>query len=152
MRAAALGTVTRDWQMIEAMIDARPAFGVRLAFTTTAAGGRQRPLLGGSSIETRMQYRPNWGRPGWPDGDQTAGPVLGFTKSGISPGETTEAVIIPMFADHVPQWWDVGPGDVLRMYEGSRICGIATILWADRTALRLTDLEAERLLQRLQAE
>ncbi|MBT2499391.1 hypothetical protein J7E25_09790 [Agromyces sp. ISL-38] len=138
--------------MIEAMIDARPALGVRLAFTATSAGGRQRSVLGGNSIETRMQYRPNWGLPGWPDGDQTAGPVLGFSKSNISQGDTTEAVIIPLFAEQVPQWWEVGPGDAVRMYEGSRICGVATILWVDRTALTLTDAEAERLLQRLGAE
>lgn len=98
-----------------------------------------------------MGYRPNWGLPGWPDGDQTAAPVLGFSTSNIRPGDTTEAVIIPLFADHVPQWWDVAPGDVLRMYEGSRICGIATVLWADRTTLALSDAEAERLLNRLGA-
>ncbi|MFC6356743.1 hypothetical protein [Luethyella okanaganae] len=130
-------------------MDARPVFGIRLAFTITESGGRRTPLLGGNAPDARMQYRPNWGLPGWPDNDQTAAPVLGFGTSNIHPGDTTEAVIIPIFADHVPQWWEVGPGDVLRMHEGSRICGIATVLWADRTTLTLSDTEAERLLDRL---
>ncbi|TYL51046.1 hypothetical protein [Agromyces mariniharenae] len=133
------------------MTDACPAIGIRLAFTTTEAGGRRTPLLGGNSTDVRMQYRPNWGLPGWPDGDQTGAPVLGFSTSNIRPGDTTDAIIIPLFADNVPQWWDVAPDDVLRMYEGSRVCGVATVLWVDRTTLKLSEAEAERLLKRLSA-
>jgi hypothetical protein len=44
------------------------------------------------------------------------------------------------------------PGDRLRMYEGASVCGVATVLWVDRTELPLGDSAASRLLDRLDAE
>lgn len=38
------------------------------------------------------------------------------------------------------------------MYEGASVCGVATVLWVDRTELPLGDSAASRLLDRLDAE
>lgn len=45
-----------------------------------------------------------------------------------------------MFVEQYPAWRDVQPGDVLRMYEGSRICGRGTVRWVEH----LPDAEQER--------
>jgi hypothetical protein len=105
------------------------AVGIDLAFVPTADGGRQNPLLGGSTVETRFTYRPNWGLPGWVDGEQTAAPVLGFSQEDIQPGESVHAVIAPLVVERVPAWKALRPGDELRMYEGLRICGRGTVIW-----------------------
>ena len=88
--------------MIEAMTDARPAFDVRLAFTTTAAGGRRRPLLGGNSIETRMHYPTELGASRLAGVDQTAGPGTGLQPVQYQSGRHGEAVLIPLLTDHAP--------------------------------------------------
>lgn len=105
------------------------ALGLDLQLVPTADGGRRTPLLGGSDEQHRFQYRPNWGLPGWPDGDQTAGRVLGFACSDIAPGDTVRAIIVAVFLENVLAWTSVRPGDELRMYEGSRICGRAVVRW-----------------------
>lgn len=105
------------------------AIGLELRLVPTAEGGRQTPLLGGSAPENRFTYRPNWGLPGWADGEQTAAPVLGFSRSDIHPGDTVRAVAVPLFPAEVPAWRTVAVGDTLRMYEGSRICGYGVVAW-----------------------
>jgi hypothetical protein len=126
-----------------------PVLGIRLTLTATAEGGRGTPLHGGSDPSARLGYRPNWGLPGWRDGRQTAAPVLGFTSVDIRPGDSTSAVIVAWFADEVPEWWYVEPGEVLRMYEGRRVCGTATVLWTDHTQSISDISEQERLLERI---
>ena len=126
-----------------------PVLGIRLTLTATADGGRNGALLGGSDSDARMKYRPNWGLPGWEDGRQSGAPVLGFAASDIQPGDTTNAVIVPLFAESEPAWWSVSSGDVLRMYEGSRIVGIATVLWTDRSGAIRDGREQARLLARI---
>lgn len=114
-------------------------------------GGRQSPLLGGNAVENRFTYRPNWGLPGWPSGEQTAAPVLGFSRENIRPGESTLAVIVPLFLEHVPGWSDVRPGDELRMYEGPRVCGMGTVLWIDQAIWPVPADDQERLAAWLSA-
>lgn len=126
-----------------------PVLGIRLTFTTTSEGGRSTPLLGGSDPSSRFMYRPNWGLPGWASRQQSGAAVLGFATTDLNPGDTTLAVIVPLWAESVPEWWSIAPGDVLRMYEGPHVCGHAAVLWIDRTeAFRDAD-EQERLLARM---
>lgn len=107
------------------------AFGIDLTLTSRAEGGRTTPLIGGQETSRRFQYRPNWGLPGWPDGEQTAGPVLGFSRREIAPADEVQAVFVALFVEHAP-WSTVGVGDVLRMYEGARVCGVAKVRWVER--------------------
>lgn len=95
-------------------------------------GGRQNPLLGGHGLENRFAYRPDWGLPGWPAGEQTPAQVFGFSRENIQPGETARAVIVPLFAERVTAWSEERPGDELRMYEGPRVCGLGTVLWIEQ--------------------
>src|SRR5689334_3086972 len=80
------------------------AFGIDLHFVATIEGGRHTALLGGCDRENRFTYRPNWGLPGWAEGDQTAGPVLGFSRIHIEPGEEARAVVVALFPDRAPGW------------------------------------------------
>lgn len=121
------------------------ALGIDLKLVSTNEGGRETPLLGGHEPEKRFTYRPNWGHPGWPDGDQTAAPVLGFARSNIIPGESVRAIIVPLFVD-VGQWREVREGHELRMYEGSRICGRARVCWIKHATWRMPVEEQEALL------
>jgi hypothetical protein len=107
------------------------AIAIDLHVISTAEGGRQTPLLGGCAPANRFTYRPNWGLPGWANCEQTAGPVLGFSRVNVQPGEDTRAVVVPLFIDRVPGWREVQPGDVLRMYEGSRVCGRGIVYWVE---------------------
>ena len=132
-----------------AMQTGLPVLGIRLTLTTTAARGRSTPLLGGSELSARLIYRPNWGLPDWSPGEQSGAPVLGFTSTDIHPGDSTLAVIVPLFAESVAEWWNVRTGQELRMYEGKRLCGRATVLWTDRTEAIRDVAEQERLLARI---
>jgi hypothetical protein len=123
------------------------AIGVDLQLVPTADGGRQNPLRGGCAAENRFKYRPNWGLPGWAEGEQTAAPVLGFSRIDIHPGEAVRAVLVPLFPEHVPAWRDVGPADELRMYEGARICGRATVVWVEPATWFMPDDQQERFTQ-----
>jgi hypothetical protein len=122
------------------------AIGIDLDLVTSEDGGRQTPLLGGYAKENRFTYRPNWGLPGWADGDQTAGPVLGFSSTNVHPGDRTRAILVPLFIDHAPQWLDVRPDDVLRMYEGARVCGYGHVRWAKPATWHMPEDEQERLV------
>jgi hypothetical protein len=123
------------------------AIGIDLDLTPTAEGGRQTPLLGGFATENRFEYRPNWGLPGWADGEQTAAPVLGFSRTNIQPGTHTRAILVPLFPEHVPGWLDVQANDVLRMYEGSRICGRGVVRWIEPANWPMPDGERDRLVR-----
>ncbi|QCX26952.1 hypothetical protein [Nocardioides jishulii] len=83
------------------------AIGIDLDLMPSNEGGRQTPLLGGYAAKDRFTYRPNWGLPGWSDGDQTAGPVLGFSRTNVLPGEHVRAILLPLFIDHAPEWLDI---------------------------------------------
>lgn len=93
------------------------AVGLELRLVPTDEDGRQAPLLGGSAQDNRFTYRPNWGLPGWAEGEQTAAPVLGFSRSDIRPGDTVRAVAVSLFPAELPAWRDVVVGDELRIYE-----------------------------------
>jgi hypothetical protein len=123
------------------------AIGIDLDLVPTVEGGRQTPLLGGHAEENRFAYRPNWGLPGWADGEQTAGPVLGFSRTNIEPGERTRAILVPLFPEHAPGWLDVEPNDVLRMYEGPRICGQGVVRWVEPATWPMPDGEQDRLIR-----
>lgn len=125
------------------------AIGLELKLVPTAEGGRQTPLLGGSEASSRFTYRPNWGLPGWANGEQTAAPVLGFSRSDIRPGDAVRAVAVPLFPAEMPAWRAVAVGDTLRMYEGSRICGRGLITWLAPTTWPMPVEEQERFAQGL---
>ena len=59
------------------------ALGVELQLVSTEDGGRETALKGGCAPSDRFTYRPNWGLPVWGTGEQTAGPVLGFSGEAI---------------------------------------------------------------------
>lgn len=125
------------------------ALGVDLFLVATDDGGRRTALLGGHGAEHRLTYRPNWGLPDWADGAQTGAPVLAFDRVDVRPGETVRAVIVAMFPSHVPEWAQVVPGDGLRMYEGSRVCGRATVRWIELTTWPVSEVDQQRLVDRL---
>ena len=123
------------------------AIGVDLDLVSTQDGGRRGPLSGGCATGSRFTYRPNWGLPGWPDGEQTAGPVLGFSRSDIAPGERTRAILVALFVDRIPAWHEVTPDDVLRMYEGPRVCGVGRVRWVKPATWQTPALEQARLVE-----
>jgi len=120
------------------------ALGINLRFLPTAEGGRHTLLVGGSQPPVRFTYRPNWGLPGWPDGDQTAAPVLGFSRVDIQPGDDVRAVIVALFPVEVPMWRAVVAGDELRMYEGSRVCGRGHVAWVKGAIWPMPEDEEDR--------
>ena len=60
------------------------------------------------------------------DGWLVGGPVLCLGKRPPVPGETTRAVITPSAPGGFRLWETVTVGDDLRMFEGTRLCGIGT--------------------------
>jgi hypothetical protein len=108
------------------------ALGVDLQVVATEDGGRTKPI-GIADEYPPMQYRPNWGLPGMAPPEQTGAPVVCFGSYPVLPGDTLRAVIIPMFPDRVGAWSFVEVGDPLLMYEGSRVCGRATVRWVRRS-------------------
>ncbi|MEW1823813.1 hypothetical protein AB0323_23915 [Arthrobacter sp. NPDC080031] len=128
------------------------AIGIDLHFVSTADGGRSRVLLGGNAPDHRFEYRPNWGLPGWADGEQSGGPVLGFSHTNISPGEDVRAILVPVFIENTSEWRDVRVGDKLRMYEGARICGRAIIRWIEPTTWPMGNEDQGRFTEWLIAE
>jgi hypothetical protein len=123
------------------------AFGIDLHLTSTEAGGRGTPLLGGAGRESRFQYRPNWGLPGMTPPEQTGAPVLGFSRENIAPGERVKAVIVAMLAEEVPLWLGVAEGTELPMYEGIRVCGHGRVVWRAETEWPLSDADESRFLE-----
>ncbi|GAA2080811.1 hypothetical protein GCM10009725_13270 [Aeromicrobium tamlense] len=123
------------------------AIGIDLDFVPTAAGGRRTPLPGGRAPSTRFTYRPNWGLPGWADGVQTAGPILGFSRTGIRPGESARAIFVPLFVAEYPEWRGIKEADVLRLYEGSRVCAHGRVAWVVPATWPTPETEQAELLR-----
>ncbi len=121
------------------------AIGVDLTVLTRAEGGRRNPI--GGDGYTPCGYRPNWGLPGMTPPAQTGGPVQCFGHHPVLLGDTLRAVLIPMFPDEVPGWHDLRGGEVLPMYEGSRVCGRATVLWIRAVTLPLPEPDAARFAE-----
>lgn len=107
------------------------AIGLDLTLVPAAEGGRSGPV----SLETPLGYRPNWGLPGMTGTDQTGAPVLCSSTNPLAPGDSARVVIIPLTDAHMVEWRLLGWGDKLRMFEGPRVCGYATVRWAENTSL-----------------
>jgi hypothetical protein len=90
-------------------------------------------MVGLDNGDTPLGYRPNWGLPGMTGTGQTGAPVLCSSASVLAPGGSAHAVIIPLTGAHLVQWRLLGQGDKLRMFEGPRVCGHATVRWAENT-------------------
>lgn len=128
------------------------AIGVELQLVPTGDGGRETALKGGSAPGDRFTYRPNWGLPVWGVGEQTAGPVLGFSADDIQPGDTVRAVLVPTIPDHLPGWRKVEVGEVLRMYEGPRVCGLGTVVWIEPATWPMPPREQDQFTGWLKGE
>ncbi|GAB3828206.1 hypothetical protein [Kribbella italica] len=128
------------------------AIGVELQLVPVGEGGRESALKGGCAPTDRFTYRPNWGIPTWGAGEQTAGPVLGFSTTDIQPGETARAVLVPTIPDHLPAWRGVSPGEILRMYEGPRVCGFGTVVWVEPASWPMPPYEQEQFTAWLKGE
>lgn len=98
--------------------------------TSTEEGGRTKPV--GTARYVKYSYRPNWRLPGMTDG-QVGAFVLHLAATPLAPGETARAVIVPLAPVSMPLWEQVQVGDELRMFEGGRLCGIATVSWRTTT-------------------
>ena len=109
------------------------AIGLDLRLLTTGEGGRRTPVR----LDIPFQYRPNWGLVGMPDREQVGAPVFCASSVEVTPGSSARAVIIPLFEGSLPQWRSVRVGDELRMYEGSRICGLGAVQWVEPARLPL---------------
>ena len=129
-------------------MEVRPtlAFGLDLHLRATAEGGRHTALLGGHAEGSRFNYRPNWGLPGMTPPEQTGGPVFGFSRENIAPGDRCRAVIVAIFFAEVPLWSEVRPGADLPMYEGSKVCGVGHVVWRVETRTPLPATDADRFV------
>jgi hypothetical protein len=116
------------------------AIGLDLTLVPTADGGRSTPV----SLAAPLHYRPNWGLPGMTGTDQTGAPVLCSSASTLAPGAEARAVIIPLADAHMVEWRLFDPGDRLRMFEGSRVCGHAIVRWAENTTLPVPAIDEAR--------
>jgi hypothetical protein len=105
------------------------AIGLDLTLVPTAEGGRSAPVR----FDTPLGYRPNWGLPGMTGTGQTGAPVLCCSATVLTPGGNARAVIIPLADAHLVEWRLLGQGDKLRMFQGPRVCGHATVRWAENT-------------------
>ena len=85
--------------------------------------------------------------------DQAGAPVLCFGNFPVALGATTRAVIVPLAPASMPLWREVRRDDKLRMYEGSRVCGIANVQWSvlpgawSRTRTRPGSLDGPKVRQ-----
>lgn len=122
------------------------ALGLDLRLTTTEAGGRRTALTGGTGPGARFAYRPNWGLPHMRPPEQTGAFVLGFSRSEVHPGDAVRVVAVSPFAEMRGHWSRVRPGDVLPMYEGSRVCGHGRVVWSIESTWPLEDDDERRFL------
>jgi hypothetical protein len=120
--------------------------GITLRFLTTEEGGRSMPLGMPSGEYTKFQYRPNWGLPGMVGTDQVGAPVLWFGHFPVALGDTVRAVILPFAPGSLRLFRAVRPGDELRMFEGSRVCGRGTVEWVRGTHRPVQDSDQDRFV------
>ena len=79
--------------------------------------------------------------------DQAGAPVLCFGNFPVALGATTRAVIVPLAPASMPLWREVRRDDKLRMYEGSRVCGIANVQWSAATRRLVPDEDQARFTE-----
>jgi hypothetical protein len=92
-------------------------------------------------------HRPRWGLASRRPGVRPAVPVLAFSRSASLSAELDYAVIVPIHPEGGPRRdYEVLPGVVLPLYEGSRVCGHGTVLWRAETKLPLPDHDQRRFL------
>jgi hypothetical protein len=111
--------------------DSRLAIGLDLTLVPTAQGGRSAPVR----FDTPLGYRPNWELPGRTGTDQSGAPILFSSARLLAPGDSARAVAVPLTDAHMAEWRLLSRGDKLRMFEGPRVCGYATVRWAENTSL-----------------
>jgi hypothetical protein len=116
------------------------AIGLDLTLVPAARGGRSTAIR----FTPPLGYRPNWGLPGMAGTEQTGAPVLCSSDSELAPGGTARVVIVPLADAHVTEWHLLDPGDTLRMFEGSRVCGHATVRWTATTRRPLPPADQAR--------
>jgi hypothetical protein len=116
------------------------AFGLDLCLTTEYEGGRRTAIGGVEQPVGHFQYRPDWALP-LADGGLSAGPVVGFSKPTVAPGDRVRAVIVALVPHSLPWWEQVEPGAVLPMHEGPRVCGYGTVVWRRSVSLPLTEAD-----------
>jgi hypothetical protein len=76
--------------------------------------------------------------------DQAGAPVLCSSVSRLAPGDSARAVVVPLTDTHLVEWRLLDQGDKLRMFEGSRVCGYATVRWAENTSHPLDPVDEAR--------
>lgn len=108
------------------------AIGLDLTLVPAAGGGRQTTLL----LSEPYRYRPNWSLPGMTGTGQTGAPLLCSSPSTLEPGSSARVVVIPLTDAHMAEWRLLDQGDTLRMFEGARVCGHATVRWTRTPAAR----------------
>jgi hypothetical protein len=116
------------------------AIGLDLTLVPTAGGGRRTAL----ALSEPFRYRPNWGLPGMTGTEQTGAPVLCSAASSLEPGDSARAVIVPLTDYHLVEWRLLNRGDKLRMFEGPRVCGHATVRWTETTRRPVPAADAAR--------
>ncbi|MDG4820989.1 hypothetical protein O7635_03860 [Asanoa sp. WMMD1127] len=95
----------------------------RLSLVDPAVGGRRHPVFAGWRVAWNIGNRADGQRP---DNDAI---VLPEGSSSISPGGASMVLVVPIYPN---RWVHVESGDVLRMRDGNRIIGSATVV--DRVA------------------
>jgi hypothetical protein len=78
--------------------------------------------------------------------EQTGAPVLCSSASALAPGGSARVVVIPLTDAHMTAWCLLNQGDQLRMFEGPRICGNATVQWTQRTTVPVPAADQARFL------
>lgn len=76
--------------------------------------------------------------------NQTGAPVLCFEFFPVPLGASLRAVIVPAFPQTLGEWRRVEVGNELRMYEGPRICGTATVEWIEPMDDTVSEIDQER--------
>lgn len=122
------------------------ALGVSLRFLTSDEGGRSKALGIADTDYVKYAYRPNWGLPDMTGTDQVGAPVLWLQHFPVNLGDTVRAVIVPLAPGSLHLWERVHPGDVLRMFEGPRVCGQAVVEWVRRTVRPVPDADTDRFI------
>jgi hypothetical protein len=105
------------------------ALGLDLRLLTSGEGGRRSSLL----LDAPFRYRANWGLAGMPDLEQVGAPVFCSSVATLPPGGRARVVIVPMVDQSLRLWRGVRAGDAIRLFEGARVCGLATVVWVADT-------------------